>query len=86
MTRISALKRTRSSTKITKKIIKKVIKSSKKTVKKVAKVSTVNKSKAKQTTSAKHGKNDSKVLDLALLMDCTASMMSWITRSKETLR
>jgi hypothetical protein len=35
---------------------------------------------------AKTVASEGKVLDLALLMDCTASMASWIERSKTTLK
>jgi len=36
--------------------------------------------------SASRASKSSKVLDLCLLLDCTASMSSWIQRSKDTLK
>ena len=44
------------------------------------------KNSAQQPVAPKKAKGADKYLDLALLMDCTASMYSWIDRSKTTLK
>ena len=46
----------------------------------------VKKEPVKPKTAATKPKQGAKILDLCLVLDCTASMGSWIERSKDTLK